>query len=682
MIFIPIIIILGILLSETLKKNQNNKAFWWLKITEVLGMDLRALALFRISLGLTLIYDLVIRLKDLTEHYTDLGIVPRSVLENTFPYNAFPYIYMITGSSVGTIILFSIHILLAIFLILGLYTKFVTPLVWYFTISLHLRNLLVCFGGDVFLHVLFFWAMFLPLGDKWSLDSFLTKKEEKDNSKSILSFGTIALTLQIAILYIISTEHKYSPEWRDDGSAVYYALSYDLYLRPLGKIIYDLHMDGLLKLITISVYWLERVGPFFLFCPIYTSGFRLLVILLIVLMHIGINLCLNVGYFGLVSCIAMIPFLPTIYLDKFCSLIQNNIKVFPSILNDFLNPIKVKYGNKLIEPDIVPLELKNILISLCFYYVCIQNLANIQPKTFIVPKEFSHIAKVVFLEQNWGMFTPASLKSNWWLVMPGKLKDGSIIDVFKQGKLDWEKPFLVEETFKSYRTSVYLNNLFAYSSNWHTNLSNYGDFLCTNWNSKHDKKKALKEFEVYYIFEDNLRNYKSGFPQRRLCWKHFCGMDKNERDKMWEIIQSNVDLSSSNCNITDSLSKLKENLNYLDKRLGKDHPGSIQCLIKLGECYRILKKYKEAEDVYKKIVYIAEKNLGENQLFTISIYSYLSDVLLKEGKIEESEKMKELITNQLKRVSEENYPFYLESIKKYSDEIDTRDCTKAVNNSK
>ncbi len=96
---------------------------------------------------------------------------------------------------------------------------------------------------------------------------------------------------------------------------------------------------------------------------------------------------MNVGYFGLVSCIAMIPFLPTIYLDKFFNLIKNKIKFAPNIFKDFADFIKLKYGNKLIKPDLIPLELKNIIVSLCLYFVFIQNLANIQPKTFIVPKE-------------------------------------------------------------------------------------------------------------------------------------------------------------------------------------------------------------------------------------------------------------------------------------------------------
>ncbi|MFT5471570.1 MAG: hypothetical protein ACI8UO_006705, partial [Verrucomicrobiales bacterium] len=42
----------------------------------VFGIDLRSLALFRISLGAILIADLIVRATDLTMFYTDAGVMP------------------------------------------------------------------------------------------------------------------------------------------------------------------------------------------------------------------------------------------------------------------------------------------------------------------------------------------------------------------------------------------------------------------------------------------------------------------------------------------------------------------------------------------------------------------------------------------------------------------------------
>lgn len=678
MIFIPIIIVTGILLSEILKRNQNNKTPLWLKINEFFGIDLRALALFRISLGLTVIYDLLNRMSDLTEHYTDIGVMPRSVLENIFPYNAFPYIYMITGSSVGISILFFINILLAILFTFGLYTRFVSPLLWYFIISLHYRNMLVCFGGDLFLHSLLFWGMFLPLEQKWSLDSLLMKAEFKQKQKNVLSFGTAAYILQIVILYVISTEHKYSPEWRVDGTAIYYALSYDLYLRPLGKFVYDLHPDNFFAFLTFSTYWLERAGPFLLFLPIYTNFFRIVIILLIIAMHIGINLFMNVGYFGIVSILAMFPLVPSLYIDQICERFKPQFETIRAkYFKKYLDLIELKFGGKEKARDNVPLEFKNILIILVLSYTLVQNISTINPIKYVLPKEIANAGKIFYLEQQWSMFVPSTLKLNWWLTMPGELKDGSKVDVFRGGKeINWEKPFLILDTIKSFRTSTYLNNLLAYKSTWTTHLLNYSNFICTNWNSTHTKEKQLKEFDIFYIFEENLSNYRNGFPQKKLVWKQFCNMDKAEKDKLWDAINSNVELKAENCDLQNSIKELNENLNYLNKKVGPDSPANIQCLLKLAECYRAVKNYSESEKVYRKMIYICEKAFGEDQMFTYSLYYYLIDVLRLQGKTNEQNEAFNIAISNLKRISSQNVAAIVNDLYKYREEMISESCKK------
>ena len=44
---------------------------------EIFSLDLRSLALFRLGLGLVLVFDLCSRLGDVRAHYTDYGILPR-----------------------------------------------------------------------------------------------------------------------------------------------------------------------------------------------------------------------------------------------------------------------------------------------------------------------------------------------------------------------------------------------------------------------------------------------------------------------------------------------------------------------------------------------------------------------------------------------------------------------------
>lgn len=676
--FIPIIIVLGILLSEVFRRNQNNKTPFWLAINKILGLDIRAIALFRICLGLNVLYDLIDRFGDLTEHYTDAGVMPRFVLENVFPFNSFPYIYMLTGSTVGITIIFIINMLLAVFLVFGLYTRFVTPILWYFIISLQYRNMLICFGGDLFLHTLLFWGMFLPLGDKWSIDSLLIKDELKQNdSKQVLSFATAAYIFQIVILYVISTEFKYSQEWRKEGTAIYYALIYDLYLRPFGKFILDLHIDNIFKYLTFYVYWLERAGLFLLFSPFHTNLIRLILILLYVSMHIGISLCMNVGYFGIVSIVAMIPLLPGVYIDKFYEKFKTQLEeIKTKYISPYLNLIKVRFGNKVKELDTVPLELKNILIFLLLSYTLFQNIASAYPYKYSLPKEISNLGTIFFLEQRWAMFIISNLKLNWWVVMPGDLEDGSQVDIKCGKKVEWKKPDIVLDTVKSFRASNYLNNVILHESAWDINFLNYGNFLCHDWNRTHPKEKHLKKFDVFYVFEENLPEYRSRPHQKRLVWKQYCNTTKEDKEKMWSAINSTVDVTSEKCDLDKAIVQLKENLKYLDERLGSNNPASMKCLLKLAECYRTIKNYAESEKIYKKMIYISEKTYGEDQIFTYSLYFYLTSVLGSEGKRDEQKEVHRIAIDNLKRISGENYEATIYSAHNFRKSLIGESCSK------
>src|SRR5690349_23638509 len=50
------------------------------KITQIFGIDLRTLALFRVCLALIILLDLALRARDLTAHYSDYGVLPRAAL--------------------------------------------------------------------------------------------------------------------------------------------------------------------------------------------------------------------------------------------------------------------------------------------------------------------------------------------------------------------------------------------------------------------------------------------------------------------------------------------------------------------------------------------------------------------------------------------------------------------------
>ena len=50
------------------------------RVEQLLGIDLRALGIFRVLIGLLILIDLSVRVRSLVAHYTDAGIVPREAL--------------------------------------------------------------------------------------------------------------------------------------------------------------------------------------------------------------------------------------------------------------------------------------------------------------------------------------------------------------------------------------------------------------------------------------------------------------------------------------------------------------------------------------------------------------------------------------------------------------------------
>src|SRR5450432_3732577 len=100
-------------------------------------IDLRSLSAFRIGIGLVLIWDLIVRSTDLTAHYTDDGVLPRTVLIDNF-LSLRPYlsIHILNGSAVFQALLFCLAGLCALALLLGCRTRAASVACWFLTCSL------------------------------------------------------------------------------------------------------------------------------------------------------------------------------------------------------------------------------------------------------------------------------------------------------------------------------------------------------------------------------------------------------------------------------------------------------------------------------------------------------------------------------------------------------------------
>lgn len=272
------------------------------------GLDLRSLALLRIGLALVILADLFTRMGDLVAHYTDAGVLPRQAVSEIAPAGYWS-LHLVGGQAWVQVLLFGAAITLAVALLVGYKTRLATIASWAMVISLHNRNPALIFAADDVLRAVMFWAMFLPLGARYSIDSALNPTAAS-LPKRFFGMATFALMVQQCYIYMFSAFFKTtSPTWWPEGSAVYYSLSFDQYVTPLGA--WLLNLGALLPLLTFFTLVLEWVGPLFLFIPIRTDLFRNIAVVTFILLHLGFGLTLNLGIFPALSIVTWLTFMPT-----------------------------------------------------------------------------------------------------------------------------------------------------------------------------------------------------------------------------------------------------------------------------------------------------------------------------------------------------------------------------------
>jgi hypothetical protein len=297
----------------------------WQTVQEFFSLDLRSLALFRVILAYLLLADLANRWPDLTALYSDQGAVPRHnveggwLLDITNPFS----IHGLSGSPNYEVFLHLLACVFAVGLLIGYRTQFMTLLSWFLLVSAQARNPAVMHGGDLLLRLLAFWGLFLPLGAVFSLDAATTARRLNRNYR-VCTPASAALILQVCFVYWFAVAWKSDPVWRDEGTAVYMALSVDGFVTRFGQFLHDI--PALTKLLTRATMVLELFGPVLLFVPFANGLLRTLVIASFIGFHAGLGVCLELGNFPPICWLAWLALLPTWFWDKLASWFRNPLR--------------------------------------------------------------------------------------------------------------------------------------------------------------------------------------------------------------------------------------------------------------------------------------------------------------------------------------------------------------------
>lgn len=541
----------------------------------IFDADLRSLAAFRIVLGVIVLIDLFGKARNLRVFYTDDGVLPRRILlAELRPWSI--SLNLISGTFLLEAMLFGITALAAISLLVGYRSRLSIIIVWAMVLSIQWRNPFVLHAADELLRVLLFWGMFLPLGAVWSVDRSL-RIPAAHASNRFISIGVAGLYLQIVFMYWFAVLFKTGREWRIDGTALSYALGADHLVSPTGS--FMLQFPELLKVLTFGTMAIELFAPLLLLSPVLKGPIRSLGVAVVMGLHLGILVTMNIGYFPLLSAFSVVCFLPAWFWDTAVSRVRDILPFRPQTgrlgehipsgvlaarrRSDMIwarlssitreEPTLSTRQDRGLHPrlesnDEAALRMGtserhggrmlyqrfslglNLLAAFFLVYVFVLNVTTVTDDSMPLPSVSVPMSVALGLDQRWAMYSPRPAQFSYWFTIPGVLANGDEVNLLpavadrdpdRAGAVSRDKPGNVNETFRDMYWLRYLTTLSRSGSQ--ERLLQFGGYICRSWNDWHPEgPMQLQTFDIVYFTQPTLPDGERGAIEQRILWQHRC----------------------------------------------------------------------------------------------------------------------------------------------------------------
>ncbi|WP_248515749.1 HTTM domain-containing protein [Salinarchaeum laminariae] len=471
-------------------------------------IDLRALAAFRIGLGSLIVLDLLLRTRDFTAFYTNDGVLPTKALYSD--YTDVHSLHAWLGEWWLVALLFVVAAAVGVALVVGYRTRTVTLISFLLLFSLHNRNPMVLNGGDILFRLLVFWAIFLPLGERWSIDA---RRIDRERS-SVATMATFAVLAQIVIMYVSNFVHKTNGQDWIQGKAVAYILHLDQFSVFLGP--YLAEYTGLLKLFTWGWLFLMALSPFLF---VLTGWPRAVVATGFMGMHLGMLVTMQIAIFPLVVVVGLLLFYQAPIWDWFEAVASRFVTADgsargPDLLGTARRSVSGAGGsvasrlptaslNRL--PRIpYPAEIPGVrptlsmIIPAVFIALIIMSNAHALGYTAEPPEQGQTLLDKTDTDQSWQLFAPNPLKDTRWFVAEATLANGETVDAFTGGNVTFDRPPNAADRAGTARWRKYLANMFTAGNENHQ--SYFSNYLCGKWNRSHDVK--MESVELHGLHEE------------------------------------------------------------------------------------------------------------------------------------------------------------------------------------
>lgn len=417
------------------------------------SIDRRILGCFRIGYGSVLLYDVTRRAGDLTILYTNDGVLPNH-FQLFAPQTAHAFsIYTAFSTPFEVLVAFALTYAVYVAYAVGLYTRAAQILALVCLTSLNQRNLFSEDGGMSTMIALGVWTLFLPVGDRYSLDALRRDAAQPNIRARTLARGSLrprvqtlavtAIILQIVAIYALNVAHKSGSTWRD-GSAVHYVLWQNRVNTMWGNWLAHHEPGWLSPLLTYGTLVVEWSIPLLVLCPWRRTLTRSAAFLLAVGLHTGIALVMTLGPFSY-AMIALVSLmlppeivewlgrrLPQRWRARLIHLRARAVAFLarctppraPLLPNSEARHALARFAHTLRESALILLILINALQASVDNRAIRRIIALEQPASF---KTFIGYLRMI---QSWNMFAPEAPKRDGMVVVDAVTASGQHIDPF------------------------------------------------------------------------------------------------------------------------------------------------------------------------------------------------------------------------------------------------------------
>lgn len=400
-------------------------------LKQAFAFDYRSLRLFRILLGIGLIFEAISLGTGASDFLTDAGVYPRSLqfaigrsLELWTPLNLYgsvwwPMVWLAMLAALGALIA------------MDRYPRLLSLLAYCVLNALVARNPYIVYGSDKVLQALLFWSMFLPAG---------RKPDERGNTFS--SGVTAAVLLQIVVIYAVAGFAKSAYYWWTNPIASYLALQGDAYATEFGK--YLTMYPKFLGISTQAVFLIERFGWILLFIPWRNGILRLGAVAAFSAMHVAFGMSLNLQLFPYFDIVLLSIAIPSLFWDR--------IGKLPAFFHATLIEEPVRSFRWMWSNCAEPIAMVSIALII---WVASHTMPSRPVK---LPSHIEHFLLFVGIHQAWDLFAPHPYLDDGWFFFMGHSESGRVYDLFtgSAGPHIFQHPGNVVNRNPSYRWTAYL----------------------------------------------------------------------------------------------------------------------------------------------------------------------------------------------------------------------------------